>query len=826
MVFCCLLGWGNRLWAEAPTLVQYDVDKWTLHLWHLNESRAPFEDVVEGGLPLAGQLYGAQAGQTAADGMGACVSLTRDEKQGPFEAGTLGGMIHCAGKGANGPEDDAAESFRYCGADGAFTLEAIVRFDHLFADFPSEAGAIISMDGESANRVFNFRVEKKGYLAFIPMGRSVGGGMAIIPTVGPDAINTRDWFHVAVTYNGVQGAVNNVRLYWTRLDAPKSQANLLGYGTLMQDITGISDFALGNAARWPEGQEPLAGRMDEVRISSVERAATDFLFIPAAQRGISEEVGKDKISQLSIQMLGVNVDGKRVGSEALKNFTLSEGVENIDFHFLVPEGDKVPAQIRTRLQGWAEDWEACASGMSLTFEILNEQQEVVSRVRNMMNDTSPNWQASLEDSAMNARTEPLFVPGGSRWLRIVLSSGLEGNTGLCAIDGLSFLSRDATGKTVPYISSENFKILHETYTPQGAPKGWMRGGSSAIPRLAYPNGLAALALVDGDQQETGSWSILQEMPAVPTEGFTMVVQWKELYSVIGAARHEASYVKLPVGSYIFDAVAVGADGQMDAHVSIPFTVKPYFWKSSWFLSSMAALVMLLLGFGLFMLQRLRVSRRLGRLIMEKALVEDRSRIASDLHDDLGTRITLLTMNAALIEQNLKEIPPTARRHLDNLASSSRQLVSVMDDLVWAVDPANDTLFHLGLHLNRLAQDIFEDSGVVLKLDFPMDVEPRTVRSDFRHNILLAVKEALHNVLRHAAASNVCLSWNLLDGVFGITIKDDGQGFDPQSPQLGNGLGNFTKRMHGIGGRYELISSPGHGTTMHFYCPLPPYSHEK
>src|SRR5690606_10353385 len=134
---------------------------------------------------------------------------------------------------------------------------------------------------------------------------------------------------------------------------------------------------------------------------------------------------------------------------------------------------------------------------------------------------------------------------------------------------------------------------------------------------------------------------------------------------------------------------------------------------------------------------------------QHALERDRSRIARDMHDDLGTRVTVLNMTAALARRDMEADPAKARRHLEKMSGAARELVSAMDDLVWAVDPAHDTLDHLASHLTRLAEEIFRDSPVRCRLDIPAELPARALSSDFRHHVSLAVKESLHNILQHA-----------------------------------------------------------------------------
>lgn len=235
---------AGSLSAEAPAFLPYEADEATLHLWHLDEAGPPFKDDGVSPTPLLGLLHGAEAGKAPFPGFGAAVSFQKRSGEG--------GPVLLAKPALDyGPNDNVDGPFPVAGPDGAFTFEALVKLDTMPQDSPGLALDIVSMDDEAGeNRVFIFRIEKPGFLSFLPIsGNAVrGGGLATIPTRGPHAMNTRDWFHAAVAYDGRETAVNNLKLYWTRLGAGNESANLIGRGTLTADLSRkLGDFAIGNS---------------------------------------------------------------------------------------------------------------------------------------------------------------------------------------------------------------------------------------------------------------------------------------------------------------------------------------------------------------------------------------------------------------------------------------------------------------------------------------------------------------------------------------------------------------------------------------------------
>ena len=148
----------------------------------------------------------------------------------------------------------------------------------------------------------------------------------------------------------------------------------------------------------------------------------------------------------------------------------------------------------------------------------------------------------------------------------------------------------------------------------------------------------------------------------------------------------------------------------------------------------------------------------------------------------------------------------------------------MDEIVWAVNPKHDTLDSLVTYIGRFAQQFLSAAGIRCRLDVPVYLPSWALTSEIRHNVFLAVKEALHNVVKHAAATEVRISLELQAGGFVLVLVDNGRGFDLRSPgkqglanvdgariSSGNGLPSMQKRLEEIGGRCEWNTAPGEGT---------------
>jgi signal transduction histidine kinase len=173
-------------------------------------------------------------------------------------------------------------------------------------------------------------------------------------------------------------------------------------------------------------------------------------------------------------------------------------------------------------------------------------------------------------------------------------------------------------------------------------------------------------------------------------------------------------------------------------------------------------------------------------------------------------------------------PPRAAASLEQIYATSRELTRAMDEIVWAVNPRHDTLESLTNYISRFSQDFLRTAQTRCRLAMPLAVPELPVRSEVRHNLFLAFKETMHNVVKHAHAREVRVTFELQPGGFTITVADDGTGFDPERFAMlpekdrfasGNGLANIRSRLSQIGGRCRIQSSPGHGTSVELFVPL-------
>jgi signal transduction histidine kinase/ligand-binding sensor domain-containing protein len=299
--------------------------------------------------------------------------------------------------------------------------------------------------------------------------------------------------------------------------------------------------------------------------------------------------------------------------------------------------------------------------------------------------------------------------------------------------------------------------------------------------------------------------------------------------VDAGTRRFVNYDYIPQGRYAFRVIACNNDEVWNEQgAGIAFDVLPYFWQTLWFRALALALTIIATGGLVWFIGRRRMRRKLERLERQRDIERERARIAHDIHDDLGAHLTRITMLSESASAELDN-PVQAAAGLKQIYDTARELTRAMDEIVWAVNPRHDTLESLVNYLEKFAQDLLATAGIRCRLDLPLQFPEWRLTSEVRHGLFLAFKEALHNVVKHSAASEVHIRLTPQTALFELAIEDNGRGFTPEAlnrPSAdpgrlasGNGLENMTRRLTEIHGRCDIQSAPGQGTRVLFAVPF-------
>lgn len=293
--------------------------------------------------------------------------------------------------------------------------------------------------------------------------------------------------------------------------------------------------------------------------------------------------------------------------------------------------------------------------------------------------------------------------------------------------------------------------------------------------------------------------------------------------VDAGSERTVDYAPLAPGAYRFE-VRASADGHTwSQSAAVGIRVLAPWWRQPWAVVGGALGSLGLAAAMARAVTRHRLNRRLKLAEDQITLERERTRIARDIHDDLGANLTQISLLSALGREQRQQ-PDAVAGKFSAIGTLAGELVQALDAIVWAVNPRHDTLESLARYLVRFSGDFCAPFPVRLRLDVPADLPDVVLGSDVRHSLFLAAKEALHNALQHAHATEIRLQIAVANGVLSLDICDDGCGFDtgrlPDRGSGGNGLPNMRQRLAECGGTCEITSTPGRGTRIHFSLTLP------
>jgi signal transduction histidine kinase len=285
-------------------------------------------------------------------------------------------------------------------------------------------------------------------------------------------------------------------------------------------------------------------------------------------------------------------------------------------------------------------------------------------------------------------------------------------------------------------------------------------------------------------------------------------------------RRSTVFDGLSPGEYKFHVIGANRDGVWnESGASLRFIAGAYFWQTSWFKAAVAAGLLAGTALTVRAVSLGKVRRRLELLERKNAINTERSRIARDMHDDVGASLTRLTMlsNVAIDEIGQRD---ETEANLRQLALMSREAVTKLDELVWTVNPKHDSPLGLVEYMGQHLSEFVRGRGLSARFDFDLAVST-ALTAEVRHQVFLVFKEAVNNAVKHGHPREIWLRARTESGMLIITVDDDGCGFDPSAEASGDGMANMRQRMISVGGSVEWVATPGQGAHVILKIPLPP-----
>ncbi|PZR26522.1 MAG: hypothetical protein DI535_14025 [Citrobacter freundii] len=286
---------------------------------------------------------------------------------------------------------------------------------------------------------------------------------------------------------------------------------------------------------------------------------------------------------------------------------------------------------------------------------------------------------------------------------------------------------------------------------------------------------------------------------------------------------EARYSKLPPGNYHFEIISSNSEGVWSApNTLLSLTITPPFWLTWWFraLAVIAALSVI------YLISRYYVNRKVEKqrrtIEQELAVNNERLRISRDMHDELGTGLSKIALLTEV--GKTADLPAGNDKIIDEISDTSRKLSDKMGEIIWTLNPQNDTLGNLAAYLKEYIYETTDSLPLTVGTDFPEVIPEISLRHILRQQLLLVTKEAVNNALKHSGASHIEFSLAVHADNISFAVKDNGCGFGTGT--LGvhangkkNGLANMRSRMEEVNGFFFISSTPGSGTEIRYGIPL-------
>lgn len=278
---------------------------------------------------------------------------------------------------------------------------------------------------------------------------------------------------------------------------------------------------------------------------------------------------------------------------------------------------------------------------------------------------------------------------------------------------------------------------------------------------------------------------------------------------IRADRLSVPFTEMAPGHYTFKVKAESLDGMVSKNISsLNLFIKPPFWRTKWFISTLLLIVAMIA----YSMHRLR----LNRLI---AVEKIRNRVARDLHDDMGSTLSTINILSSMAKAKLNSDAMKTGEYINKISDNSQRMMEAMDDIVWAIKPANDTMQKVVARMREFATNVFEAKEIDLEFKASDEVNEAKIDMEGRRDFFLIFKEAVNNAAKYSKCSKAIVHVFVENRKLILLVKDNGVGFDVKDADGGNGLGNMQKRTDALHGKLQLTSKEGEGTEVRLTVPL-------
>ncbi|WP_193212470.1 histidine kinase [Luteolibacter marinus] len=464
-------------------------------------------------------------------------------------------------------------------------------------------------------------------------------------------------------------------------------------------------------------------------------------------------------------------------------------VAELTFHV-----DPEPLRVRYKLEGIDRDWHQGAGEMNFIVRFIKGNGDQILQVFFPATGDSSGWRGSVENSEFIARREVVTVPLEAQYVSIALSSSGPPNTvGIFAARGITVepAERLAGDDRRFIVDGRGFDLANPLWTKSGTHPSMASGTNLGDDAEGAP----LLFIVDDDPTAHADWATgVYSLPKV-IPGELLDVWWEETYTVGMGGDFSVDYERLPPGDYRFVVEDLAVSGlPLGSGAAVVLEVPRPYWEKWWFWLACISATGLLAGLWGRHLIRRRINRHLRNA---RLIADERLRIARDLHDDLGTRLSHISLLGSHAESNIHD--QEAKATFRQITNMSGELVSALSETVWMLNSNNDDLESLVDFLCRLVSDLCRLAEIRCRIDAMSVTEDRPISHEFRHNFSLSVKETVNNALKHSQASEIKMKIWMENSVLKISVVDNGIGIQEDDRRTGSGLESITERMKSIRG---------------------------
>ncbi len=285
-------------------------------------------------------------------------------------------------------------------------------------------------------------------------------------------------------------------------------------------------------------------------------------------------------------------------------------------------------------------------------------------------------------------------------------------------------------------------------------------------------------------------------------------------------RSQVSFTHLPYGNYTFKVKSITPDGiESKDYAYLNFTILPYYWQTLWFKILSALVIIGLISIFVFYTVQRKYRRKLLALEAEAALERERIRISKDMHDELGASLTKISLLSDLAKMHLAD-NFNLENDLQKISEASRNVALTLDEIVWAVNPKNDTLEKTIFYIVQYIEEYLSSTEIEFDIHIPDTIPEHFVHAELRQNLFLTIKEAVNNVVKHSVASVLALFVSIENSHIDISLEDNGKGIDfAKLNQFSNGLENMKKRIENFNGEFEIFNIQPNGTRIIIKMPV-------